>query len=95
MAIGKKDIVGVREGDDMSMYASGDAEIQNEHIVWHLIGGANTDHETLCGVDANDCSIGTFGTISPKAGQKVTCKQCSNEFFHVKRMNITKCDFDL
>ena len=90
---GKSDIIGVIEGDVKSAH---DYEpIKNKSITWHLIGGANTDHETLCGIDATDTAVGFFGTAASKRGQKVTCRQCINEFNHVKALKVTARDFEI
>lgn len=91
---GKIDIIGVIEGDYRDCYYDGDA-IKNKHTTWHLMGGANTDHETLCGIDADDPGVGTFGAVNPKKGQKVACRLCINEFRHVKKMSITERDFEI
>lgn len=90
---GKKDIIGIIEGDDQNIYDH--SEPDNAHVTWHLVGGASTDHETLCGVDAGDQVVGTYGTVNPSRGQKVTCGQCISEFLHVKEMKITKRDLDM
>jgi len=89
--MGKKDIIGVIEGDDKDNYST--SAIKNKITRWHLVGGAVTDHATLCGLDGYDEACGQFGIVKHKPGQKVDCDECINEFLHVKSMNITVKDF--
>lgn len=87
-----KNVIGVLESDECRgewMHGTpADAK-----PVWHIIGGANTDHATLCGLEACDREIGTYGLVPAKRGTKITCSQCWNEYQHVKRMRFKPDDF--
>ena len=90
---GKADIIGVIEGSRVSCFSS-DKPADTE-TAWHLVGGAVSDYNTLCGIDADDPEIGHHGTVRPKRGQKVTCSSCIGIYRHIKSLRISECDFEI
>lgn len=61
---------------------------------WHAPSVAGPDYDTLCGIDANDSEVGTFGTIEPKRGQKITCVQCYGIWQGVTAMRLRESNFE-
>jgi hypothetical protein len=74
-------VIGVKVGDE---------------VEWHAANGvAGPDHDTLCGVDANDSAVGHFGTVEAKRGQKIDCQECYNVWKGVTEMRLRKSSFNL
>lgn len=65
----------------------------DEQVEWHAPGAGGTDHDTLCGIDANDSAIGHGGTVQAKRGQKIECAQCRAIWADVTAMKLRKRDF--
>ena len=61
---------------------------------WHAPSVAGPDYDTLCGIDANDSEVGTFGTIEPKRGHKITCVQCYGIWQGVTAMRLRESNFE-
>lgn len=68
--------------------------IEDGDTTWHLVPTAGF-YDTLCGVDANDSVIGTYGSAEPKPGQKVSCPECAQMFKHIKSMRLGPNRFDV
>ncbi len=63
-------------------------------VLFHVRNvSGTTDHDTLCGIDVDDPSIGHDGIVNPLPGQKVTCKICKNIVLGVQAMRLRKTDF--
>ena len=60
---------------------------------YHVQGVAN-DYDTLCGLDANDESIGHGGLIGVKRGQKIDCQQCRAVWSGVMAMHLRASNFE-
>lgn len=66
----------------------------NGIITWHAANfGAGPDHDTLCGLDANDESIGHLGAVEPRRGQKIDCDMCRSIFEGFKELKLRASDF--
>jgi hypothetical protein len=78
-----KPIIGIKE------------DPEGKRISWHVVGIGPTDHATLCGVDGDDDneSVGQYGTVQPKRGQKIDCPQCKQIWLGVRVMRLTYRDF--
>lgn len=63
-------------------------------VEWHAIGAGGNDYNTLCGIDADDPSIGHNGVVKAKRGQKINCAQCYGIWIGVKNMSFRESDFD-
>lgn len=61
---------------------------------WHAPPVAGPDYDTLCGIDANDSAVGTYGTVEPKRGQKITCTRCYAIWHGVVAMRLRASSFD-
>lgn len=63
-------------------------------ISWHIPSGeAGGDYDTLCGIDANDESIGHTGKVTAPRGQKIDCNQCLALFKTIKSLRLKHSDF--
>ena len=61
-------------------------------ITIHACGeGVGGDFDTLCGIDANDPTIGHTGTAPMPKGGKIDCKSCHNVWLAAKC--VRKTDF--
>lgn len=60
---------------------------------WHAGGPGVTDHDTLCGVDANDPAIGHTGVVVAKRGQKITCATCKAVWCGTVALGLKTSDF--
>ena len=60
---------------------------------WHAPGVFGPDYDTLCGIDANDPTIGHEGLVTAKRGQKITCMNCKMIWQGVVAMNLRKASF--
>jgi len=60
-------------------------------VEWHAPGGVS-DYATLCGLDANDSTVGHEGIVDTPRGQKITCPQCYGIWAGAKALRAT--DFD-
>ena len=70
--------------------------IVGETTEWHAVNGvAGPDYATLCGLDPNDSTVGHYGTVEPKRGQKITCQECYNIWRGVTDMRLRESSFDL
>ena len=69
--------------------------VEGEITEWHVVGGnaGGPDYDTLCGLDANDPTLGLMGTVEPKRGQKVTCAQCFIQWRSVITLRMRMSDF--
>lgn len=85
-------VIGVRmsEPQRWSDEPEGDVEVE-----WHARGHGVTDHDTLCGIDANDPGSGHFGCVEAKRGQKVTCRTCKRIWEGVAALKLRANDFDV
>lgn len=88
-----KDIVGVIIGPPNNM---GHDEPEGEtKVEWHISNaGGISDYHTLCGIDADDPSIGHFGCLEYKKGIKITCSECKSIWEGVKAAKIRSTDFE-
>lgn len=62
-------------------------------LTWHAVGVGPTDHDTLCGIDANDPAIGHTGSVEARRGQKIDCRQCKFIWKNLRELNLRKSDF--
>ncbi len=62
-------------------------------IEWHA-KGVVSDYDTLCGLDANDPGINTYGHTSPTKGQKITCPECKTIWLNMKALKLRSSDFE-
>lgn len=65
----------------------------DDKVEWHAPPAGGTDFDTLCGIDANDPSIGHGGVMTPMRGQKIECEQCRAIWADVIAMQLRKRDF--
>lgn len=63
-----------------------------DDIEWHA-PGVVSDYDTLCGVDANDPSIGHYGTVPAPRGQRITCTECRQIFERFSALHLRAADF--
>ncbi len=70
------------------LFIDGQAEFHVPNV------GGTTDHDTLCGIDADDPAIGQNGFVEPRRGQKITCKICKSIVLGVQEMRLRKTDFE-
>lgn len=66
--------------------------VMDGEISWHA-PGVFDDYSTLCGIDANDPSIGHQGTREPKQGQKVDCQVCKTIWTNTMALKMRGSDF--
>jgi hypothetical protein len=62
-------------------------------VEWHAPGVAGPDYDTLCGIDANDPTIGHHGLVPAKRGQKITCMNCKMIWEGVVALNLRMASF--
>jgi hypothetical protein len=62
----------------------------DEGISVHCMAG-HGDWDTLCGIDANDPTIGHLGTVPVACNTKIDCVACRNIW--VMARNYTPSDF--
>jgi hypothetical protein len=55
--------------------------------------GVSQDFATLCGIDADDPSVGHGGVITAPRGQKITCTQCHTLWMNTIALRLTAKDF--
>lgn len=60
---------------------------------YHIRSVDGTGYDTLCGLDAHDPDIGTYGSFPAPAGKKVTCQQCTDVYFGVKALRLSTTNF--
>ncbi len=61
---------------------------------WHA-HGVHSDYNTLCGIDADDPTIGHDGlTEHIPRGQKITCEQCWSIWRNMRALRLRESDFD-
>jgi hypothetical protein len=60
---------------------------------WHAPHAGPGDYNTLCGIDADDPSIGHQGVIETPPGQKITCAQCKLIWEGVRALRLTSRHF--
>lgn len=63
-------------------------------VEWHA-PGVVSDYTTMCGLDANDSSVGTHGTVEPGRGQKITCESCKAIWERTVALRLRVTDFDV
>lgn len=73
---------------------------QNEELDYEVevhAASVTGDHDTLCGIDANDEEVGHHGiadTLKLHAHRaKIDCPQCRAIFFGIKNLGLTARDF--
>lgn len=66
--------------------------MEGEETLFHIEGNPITDHDTLCGIDADDPEIGHLGTIQAPKNQKANCWQCRDIFEFVQPLK--RSDFE-
>lgn len=62
-------------------------------VEWHAASIGATDHNTMCGVDAFDPSIGHKGTVPAVSGTKINCPQCKTIFNGFRALGLRQSDF--
>lgn len=62
-------------------------------IEWHA-AGVVMDYATLCGLDADDPSLGHLGTEKPRRGQKITCGTCRLTWNRTLALRLRSTDFE-
>jgi hypothetical protein len=65
----------------------------DDKVEWHAPGVGGSDHDTLCGIDANDPAIGHTGVVSATRGQKIDCEQCRAIWQDVMALKLRRRDF--
>ena len=60
---------------------------------WHA-QGVLSDYDTLCGVDANDPTIGHGGTVTPRRGQKIDCQNCKTMWLNMRALRLRATNFE-
>lgn len=60
---------------------------------WHAANSGPTDYDTLCGLDANDPTIGHTGLVKWQRGQKITCAVCHGIWSGLAALRLRKSDF--
>jgi len=61
---------------------------------WHAVNIGPTDHNTLCGIDADDPTIGHNGTVLPPHGTKINCTLCKTIYLRFIQAGFKKTDFE-
>ena len=84
--------IGVRVGESQSPHSTEEPTVVR--IEWHAPGAGVTDHHTLCGMDADDPTIGLFGFVQPKRGQKITCDTCKAMWKGTMALRLRASDFE-
>lgn len=60
--------------------------------LWHAPGVAG-DYDTLCGLDANDPSMGVTPGPSPQRGQKMDCPTCRSIWQNMRDLRLRESEF--
>jgi len=63
-------------------------------VEWHAAPAGGGDYDTLCGVDANDPTMGHHGIVEAKSGQKINCRQCKEIWNHVMSLKLRVSNFE-
>ena len=61
---------------------------------WHVVSIGATDHNTMCGIDADDPNIGHTGTVEPKRGQKINCQTCKTMWLGMRSLRLRAANFE-
>lgn len=62
--------------------------------VWHAKNIGPTDHDTMCGIDADDPILGHLGSVLPPQGTKIDCSKCKFIFIGFRRLGLRKSNFE-
>ena len=95
MATKRAVAIGVRIGKGSLMSErENSTDEANAQTEWHARPAGSSDYMTLCGIDGDDPEIGQYGTVEPKAGQKIHCVQCKQIWLGVIALKLRASDFE-
>ncbi|MDR9836981.1 MULTISPECIES: hypothetical protein [Herbaspirillum] len=87
--------VGIRVSKRRSPYEKlSDEDLSSMSVEWHAPSAGEGDYSTLCGMESDDPSIGLFGRVPGKPGQKITCAQCKAIWRGVVAQRLRESDFE-
>ena len=61
---------------------------------FHAASHGHGDYNSLCGIDADDPSIGHGGPVPAARGQKITCQQCFAIWRGTLELKLRASNFD-
>lgn len=95
MAARRTVTVGIRVSKRRSPYEKlSDEDLSSMQVEWHAPSAGGADYSTLCGMESDDPSIGMFGRVSGKPGQKITCAQCKAIWSGIVSLRLRVSDFE-
>ncbi len=66
----------------------------NGEITFHAPDASGADYDTLCGIDANDPTIGHGGRVAAPKGQKINCGTCRTIYDCFISLKLRRSDFE-